>query len=45
MGTEPVDVPATGEVLLAWDQPEVGAQSSRLAGHTAAVLRRADQVR
>ncbi len=39
LGSEPVDVPVTGEVVLAWDEPTVGAERTRLPGYSAAVLR------
>ena len=39
LGTEPVAVPVTGELLLAWDHPVVGTDSTVLAGHSFAVLR------
>ncbi|GAT09496.1 malto-oligosyltrehalose trehalohydrolase [Mycolicibacterium novocastrense] len=40
LGAEAVEVPVTGEVVLAWDQPEVGATSTRVPGHSFAVVRR-----
>jgi maltooligosyltrehalose trehalohydrolase len=40
LGTEAVDVPVTGDVVLAWEDPVVGAQSTTLAGRTFAILRR-----
>lgn len=40
LGSDGVDVPVTGEVVLAWDQPEVGATSTRVPGHSFAVIRR-----
>jgi maltooligosyltrehalose trehalohydrolase len=39
LGEQPVSVPVTGEVALAWGEPEVGAHGTRLAGHSVAVLR------
>ena len=39
LGTAPVDVPVTGEVVLSWGEPAVGAHATRLAGHSVAVLR------
>ncbi|ORB30412.1 malto-oligosyltrehalose trehalohydrolase [Mycolicibacterium parafortuitum] len=36
---EPVDAPVTGEVVLAWDTPSVGEQTTTLPGHSVAVLR------
>jgi maltooligosyltrehalose trehalohydrolase len=38
LGTEPVSVPVTGEVVLAWDEPTV-AESTVLAGHSFVILR------
>lgn len=40
LGAEPVDVPVTGDVVLAWDEPTVGNETARLGGHSVAVLRR-----
>jgi len=40
LGTDAVDVPVTGDVVLAWEDPVVGAQSTTLAGRTFAILRR-----
>jgi len=39
LGTEPVSVPVTGEVVLAPDEPAVGADATRLGGHSFAILR------
>jgi maltooligosyltrehalose trehalohydrolase len=39
LGTEPVDVPVAGDVVLAWGQPTVGTGTSRIDGHSVAVLR------
>ncbi|MGZ8803403.1 MAG: malto-oligosyltrehalose trehalohydrolase [Mycobacterium sp.] len=39
LGGQPVDVPGTGEVVLAWDEPEAVGGNTRLAGHSVAVLR------
>jgi len=39
LGTEPVGVPVTGEVVLAWGEPAVGADATHLTGHSVAVLR------
>ncbi|MET4432162.1 malto-oligosyltrehalose trehalohydrolase [Mycolicibacterium sp. 624] len=38
LGATPADVPVTGEVLLAWDQPIVG-ETTVLPGHSFAILR------
>lgn len=38
LGATPADVPITGEVLLAWDQPIVG-ETTVLPGHSFAILR------
>ncbi|MCU1700568.1 MAG: maltooligosyl trehalose hydrolase [Mycobacterium sp.] len=42
LGTEAVSVPVTGEVVSASDEPAVGAEGTRLAGHSFAILRVAD---
>ena len=39
LGTEAVAVPVTGDVVLASDEPAVGAEGTRLGGHSFAVLR------
>jgi maltooligosyltrehalose trehalohydrolase len=39
LGTAEVEVPVAGDLLLAWDEPTVGADSTRLQGHSFAVLR------
>ena len=39
LSTEPVTVPVSGEVALAWGAPIVNADSTELAGHSVAVLR------
>ena len=39
LGTAAVDVPVTGEVVLAWGEPTVDAKTMRLEGHSFAVLR------
>lgn len=39
LGTEPVSIDVTGEILLQWGTPEVGAKAAMLPGHTVAVLR------
>jgi maltooligosyltrehalose trehalohydrolase len=38
-GPNPVAVPYTGEVVLAWGQPEARDDSTVLAGHSFAILR------
>ncbi|MGV0603839.1 malto-oligosyltrehalose trehalohydrolase [Mycolicibacterium sp. XJ1904] len=40
LGTDAVDVPVTGEVVLAWGAPEVAEKTTRLEGHSFAVIRR-----
>ena len=40
LGTAAVDVPVSGEVLLAWDEPTVYTKTMRLDGHSFAILRR-----
>jgi maltooligosyltrehalose trehalohydrolase len=39
LGTEPVSVPVTGEVVSASGEPAVGAEGTRLGGHSFAILR------
>jgi maltooligosyltrehalose trehalohydrolase len=39
LGTATVDVPVTGEVLLAWGTPTVNAKSTRIEGHSFAVVK------
>jgi maltooligosyltrehalose trehalohydrolase len=39
LGVEPVTVPVTGELVLAWDSPSVGDQTTQLPPHSFAVLR------
>ena len=39
LGTEAVDVPVTGEVVLAWGEPVVSAETTVLEGHSFAILR------
>ena len=39
LGTEAVEVPVTGDVVLAWGEPKVDAKSTGLAGHSFAILR------
>lgn len=42
LGTEATGIPITGEVVLAWDPPEVGDNTTALPGHSFAVLRPVD---
>ncbi|MGV0874329.1 malto-oligosyltrehalose trehalohydrolase [Mycolicibacterium sp. XJ879] len=39
LGIEAVDVPVTGEVVLASDDPTVGAEATRLPGHSFVVVK------
>lgn len=39
LGPDAVAVPVTGEVVMAWETPQVGAQDTTLAGQSFAVLR------
>ncbi len=39
LGADPVTVPVTGEVVLAWAAPTVGAGGTALDGHSVAILR------
>lgn len=41
LGGDPVSVPATGTVVLAWDTVIVGADATRVPGHSFVVLRAA----
>ena len=43
LGTDSVDVPVAGVVVLAWGEPTAGEGSTRLGGHSVAVLRTADR--
>ncbi|BDB42937.1 MULTISPECIES: malto-oligosyltrehalose trehalohydrolase [Mycobacterium] len=40
LGADAVAVPVTGELVLAWDTPDIGAAATRLPGHSVAILRR-----
>jgi maltooligosyltrehalose trehalohydrolase len=42
LGTEAVAVPLRGEVVLAWDEPKVGDDTTELPGQSVAVLRAVD---
>ncbi len=42
LGAEPVAVPCTGELVLSWDPPGIGAESSELPPYSFAVLRTVD---
>jgi maltooligosyltrehalose trehalohydrolase len=39
LGTEAVDVPVVGDVVLAWGEPTVGADTTRLDAQSVAILR------
>ncbi|ETZ98050.1 hypothetical protein I547_6568 [Mycobacterium kansasii 824] len=39
LGAESVQVPVTGEVVLAWGEPAVDADHTALEGHSVAILR------
>lgn len=39
LGEQPARVPVTGEVVLAWDEPEVGGDATVVPGHSVAILR------
>jgi maltooligosyltrehalose trehalohydrolase len=39
LGPDPVDVPVTGALVLAWGAPTVGPDATRLEGHSFAVVR------
>ncbi|EUA37381.1 malto-oligosyltrehalose trehalohydrolase domain protein [Mycobacterium avium subsp. avium 2285 (R)] len=38
LGAEPVTVPVGGELMLAWDEPTVDADTTALQGHSFAIL-------
>lgn len=40
LGADAVEVPVTGEVVLAWGKPDAGPENTRLDGQSFAVLRR-----
>ncbi|PQM47506.1 Malto-oligosyltrehalose trehalohydrolase [Mycobacterium talmoniae] len=42
LGAEPVTVPVAGELVLAWGEPELGAERTTLPGHSFAILRAVD---
>ncbi|MGA9491648.1 MAG: malto-oligosyltrehalose trehalohydrolase [Mycobacterium sp.] len=42
LGAEPVTVPCTGELVLSWDPPSVGAESSELPPYSFVILRTVD---
>ena len=39
LGTEPTTLPVTGELVLAWDRPEIGGGTTELPAHSFAILR------
>ncbi len=39
LGETPVDVPVSGDMVLAWGEPVTGADSTRLGGHSVVILR------
>jgi maltooligosyltrehalose trehalohydrolase len=39
LGADTVDVPVTGEVVLAWGEPKIDAKTTRLEGHSFAIVR------
>lgn len=39
LGADPVDVPVAGDVLLAWGGPVAGTETTRLEGHSFAIVR------
>jgi maltooligosyltrehalose trehalohydrolase len=40
LGAEPVDIPVAGDVALASDEPRLDTNSTRLAGHSFAIVKR-----
>jgi maltooligosyltrehalose trehalohydrolase len=45
LGTEAVQIPVTGEVVLAWGEPVVDVETSQLQAHSFVILRGAVQNR
>jgi len=39
LGTEAVDVPVAGELVLAWGEPTLGAETTRLERHSFAIVK------
>jgi maltooligosyltrehalose trehalohydrolase len=39
LDADTVDVPVTGEVVLAWGEPKIDAKTTRLEGHSFAIVR------
>jgi maltooligosyltrehalose trehalohydrolase len=39
LGSDAVDVPVTGEVVLAWDESTVGPKSTRIEGYSFAIVK------
>jgi maltooligosyltrehalose trehalohydrolase len=39
LGTEATSVPVSGELVLSWNSPSVGAKATELPGHSSAILR------
>jgi maltooligosyltrehalose trehalohydrolase len=42
LGTTQASVPVSGELVLAWDQPEIGETSTKLPAHSLVILRTVD---
>lgn len=41
LGADSVPIPVTGELVAAWDTPQIGADTTTLGGHSFAILRTA----
>ncbi|MGV0812647.1 malto-oligosyltrehalose trehalohydrolase [Mycolicibacterium boenickei] len=41
LGADPVSIPVTGALVLAWDDPDIGAEATTLPGHSFAIVRTA----
>ena len=39
LGTEATSVPVSGELVLSWNSPSIGAKATELPGHSSAILR------
>jgi maltooligosyltrehalose trehalohydrolase len=39
LGTEATSVPVSGELVLSWNSPSIGAEATELPGHSSAILR------
>jgi maltooligosyltrehalose trehalohydrolase len=39
LGTAATSVPVSGELVLSWNSPSIGAKATELPGHSSAILR------